>query len=172
MEYQVIDNFLEKEQFQVIRDQIVFNDKFPFYLSEYVTYKEEMKNVSHTAPWYATHMVYNENSPQSSLYDPFSQIFLPRFKELNIFKSLLRIKVNFYPPTNKLREHSPHSDYQFKCYGAVFSLNTCNGFTRINENVTIPSVENRIVFFDASQLHNSTSTSDSKGRFNINFNFL
>tara|TARA_R100000030_G_scaffold24845_1_gene18018 strand:- start:438 stop:782 length:345 start_codon:yes stop_codon:yes gene_type:complete len=86
-------------------------------------------------------------------------------------KKLLRIKANFYPHTETVKEHSSHVDYDFSHAGAVYSLNTCDGYTRIGEEI-VESIENRMVFFDASELHNSTTTSNAKGRFNINFNFL
>ena len=95
-----------------------------------------------------------------------------RIKEVEIFRSLLRVKVNFYPYSEKLIEHAPHTDYDFSHTGAVLSLNTCDGFTRLSDNSIVDSVENRIVFFDASTTHNSTTTTTSIGRYNINFNFL
>ena len=39
-------------------------------------------------------------------------------------------------------------------------------------NTTLNSIENRIVFFDASTMHNSTTTTTAIGRYNINFNFI
>ena len=45
----------------------------------------------------------------------------------------MRIKINFYPYTDTVKEHQPHFDYDFDHYGAIFSLNTCNGFTRLKD---------------------------------------
>ena len=87
-------------------------------------------------------------------------------------KALIRIKVNFYPHSKELIEHAPHTDDTFSHMGAVFSLNTCDGFTRLSDGSIIDSVENRIVFFDASTSHNSTTTTTDIGRYNINFNFI
>ena len=69
-------------------------------------------------------------------------------------------------------EHPQHIDYGFQHTAAVFSLNTCDGFTRLADGTKIDSVANRIVFFDGSSQHNSTTCTNQKGRFNINFNFL
>ena len=99
-------------------------------------------------------------------------MFIPKFQKYGSVKSLLRIKLNFYPHTETLKEHGQHVDYDFSCYGAIFSLNTCDGFTRLNDGTKIDSVENRILFFDPSLKHNSTTTTNSSGRWNINFNFL
>ena len=89
-----------------------------------------------------------------------------------MFRSLLRIKGNFYPHTETLREHAPHTDYKFSHTGALYSLNTCDGFTKLYDGTKVDSVANRILIFDASTSHNSSTTTTSAGRFNINFNFL
>ena len=71
-----------------------------------------------------------------------------------------------------MKEHSEHSDYPFSHKGALFSLNTCDGYTKFNDGTKVESVANRIIFFDASKNHQSTTTSNAKLRYNINFNFL
>ena len=45
-------------------------------------------------------------------------------------KSLLRIKINFYPNTHEVVEHTSHIDYDFSHTAAIFSLNTCDGYTK------------------------------------------
>ena len=55
--------------------------------------------------------------------------------------------------------------------GAVFSLNTCNGGTVI-DGQKFDSVGNRILFFDPTKPHHSTSTTDVKRRLNVNINYL
>ena len=87
-------------------------------------------------------------------------------------KSLIRVKANFYPQTYSLIEHQQHWDCPFPHKGAIFCLNTCNGFTRFEDQTTVGSVENRLILFDTSKLHNSTTCTDEKGRFNIAFNYF
>ena len=91
---------------------------------------------------------------------------------MNIYHSLLRIKGNFYPHTETLKEHAGHRDYLYSNTGALYSLNTCDGYTKLCDGTKIPSVANRILIFDSSIIHNSTTTTNAAGRFNINFNFL
>ena len=90
------------------------------------------------------------------------------------FAVLTRIKANFYPHTKTVNEHKPHKDDSFarRWRGAVYCLNTCDGYTGFSDGTKVDSVANRILIFDASTLHNSTTTTTSAGRFNINFNFL
>ena len=89
-----------------------------------------------------------------------------------IYHSLLRIKGNFYPHTETLKEHAGHRDYLYSNTGALYSLNTCDGFTKLYDGTKIDSVANRMLIFDASTVHNSSTTTTAAARFNINFNFL
>ena len=180
----IIDDFLPPEQLKTLQDTIIFGGTFPFYLSSHLNNND---TESDFWEWYGYHLIYN--TPHEHIYHHvivnqmgkgrvgvnersyynlvWNEIFS---KKINPDK-LLRIKANFYPHTQTVKEHSSHVDYDFSHAGAVYSLNTCDGYTRIGEEV-VESIENRMVFFDASELHNSTTTSNAKGRININFNFL
>ena len=117
---------------------------------------------------YLIHMVYFEHTPVSSLWENLTQAveLLPELK------ALIRIKVNFYPVTSTLTEHAVHTDNDFTHKGAVLSLTTCDGYTKLEDGTKIDSVENRLVIFDAGKPHNSTSTTTPIGRYNINFNYI
>ena len=93
------------------------------------------------------------------------------WKLLNM-KSLIRAKLNLYMRTDKIEEHHPHTDFPFEHKGCVFSFNTCDGYTILNDGTKIESIENRALLFDSSKSHSSTSTTNAKGRFNVNFNYF
>ena len=169
--YNVIDNFLPQEQFEEVRDSIMYHFDFPWYIHKRVNTvgkncTEEYWN------WYATHTFYRNDYATSQQCHRIYDIFIPRFVEKNIYHSLLRIKGNFYPHTETLKEHAGHRDYLYSNTGALYSLNTCDGYTKLCDGTKIPSVANRILIFDSSIIHNSTTTTNAAGRFNINFNFL
>ena len=169
--YNVIDNFLPQEQFEEVRDSIMYHFDFPWYIHKRVNTvgkncTEEYWN------WYATHTFYRNDYATSQQCHRIYDIFIPRFIEMNIYHSLLRIKGNFYPHTETLKEHAGHRDYLYSNTGALYSLNTCDGYTKLCDGTKIPSVANRILIFDSSIIHNSTTTTNAAGRFNINFNFL
>ena len=169
--YNVIDNFLPQEQFEEVRDSIMYHFDFPWYIHKRVNTvgkncTEEYWN------WYATHTFYRNDYATSQQCHRIYDIFIPRFVEMNIYHSLLRIKGNFYPHTETLKEHAGHRDYLYSNTGALYSLNTCDGYTKLCDGTKIHSVANRILIFDSSIIHNSTTTTNAAGRFNINFNFL
>ena len=176
MSYKIVDNFLEKKAFEYLQNLIISSDDddkdFPWKIITEVASKsyEESYNPKIEKQlwnWYAVHPIY-DTLPKSPYFDNILDIF----KDTWELKSLMRIKVNFYPYTSEVKEHASHQDYNFSHHGAVFSLNTCDGFTRMSNGDKVDSVANRIVFFDPSEYHNSSTTSNAKGRYNINFNYF
>ena len=117
-------------------------------------------------------MIYHHDTPQNQIYSNIINLFTPRFLQIANFKTMIRIKINAYPHTNVVKEHEKHIDFDYEHTGAVFSLNTCDGYTKFSDGTKVESVANRIVFFDASKKHQSTTTSNAKLRYNINFYFL
>ena len=167
MRKQIIDEFLPQETFKELQNDIL-STRFPFFIENKVNNFQTEKN---KFDWYATHTLYDDYVSKSSYFSNMESV-VNRINEIAIVRALLRIKVNFYPYTEKLIEHAPHTDDEFSHMGAVFSLNTCDGFTRLCDGSIVNSIENRIVFFDASTMHNSTTTTTAIGRYNINFNFI
>ena len=86
------------------------------------------------------------------------------------WKTLFRVKINFYGYTDKIYEHHMHTDFDFKHQVALISLNTCNGFTRLGKK-KIDSIANRAIIFNGHISHNSSTCTNSKGRWNINVNY-
>ena len=112
MDVNVIDDFLSQEEFEEVRDLMVYNDLFPWFFQKEVNSigKDCIKEYWN---WYGTHAFYVNDFVESKHCATLYNKFIPRFKEMNIFRSLLRIKGNFYPHTETLREHAPHTDYAF-----------------------------------------------------------
>lgn len=166
----IIDNFLPEKDFIQIRDLVMNTDNkvFPFYLQDTVAFSGE------TPPghwsWMGFHMLYHNDEPTSPWWKTLSPIFIDKFFDMGIYRGMLRMKCNFYPYTEILHQHDMHTDYHVFTPSAVFSLNTCDGYTIMKDGTKIDSVENRIVFFDGSKEHASTTTTTAYGRYNINFN--
>lgn len=171
MDVNVIDDFLSQEEFEEVQDLMMYNDLFPWFFQKEVNSKGK-DCIQEYWNWYGTHLFYKNDYPESDKCHILYDKFIPRFKEMGIFHSLIRIKGNFYPYTETLREHAPHVDYEFSHTGVLYSLNTCDGFTKLYDGTKVDSVANRIIIFDASTTHNSSTTTTAAGRFNINFNFL
>jgi len=161
------DNLLNKGELIKLKSSIISNN-FPWYFQDYIAYAD-----SNEKGFYFTHIFYDKdrqlrpvNTPNSNYYfiiEPILDILKP--------KSLIRVKGNLYMSTSKLVYHPFHIDYSYDHKAAIFYINTNDGLTILGDGVKIKSIENRLLLFDGSQEHRSTSCTDKKYRMNINFNY-
>jgi len=162
IEYKIIDNFLLEDEFKIFEKRIT-EHAFPWYFNTEVNHSQDEKDLS----FYLTHLVYYNSVPLSDIFKDFNIIL----DKINL-KSLIRIKINCYPSSHKIREHSSHVDYPFKHKGILFSINDCDGYTLLNDGTKIQSKRNRALFFDSSIPHQSTTCTNVQRRMNININYL
>jgi hypothetical protein len=161
--YKIIDNFLPKEELKIIQD-VMLGPDFPWYFNNVITDPQEIID-----GYYFTHVFFYEDTygPNSNFFN----ILIPILNKLD-FKALIRVKGNLHPNVNKYVINSKHTDYEFEHKGAIFYVNTNNGYTIIEDDVKIESIENRLLIFDPSKPHSSTNCTDTKRRVNINFNYF
>ena len=169
-DYKIIDNFLSSDVYKELHDILLpINEAIP---------------MNKTAPWLCfdsigtekgeedkmlisfVHMIY-AHQPVSFLHDKL----IPHITKLNI-KSLIRMKGNMYPRTETQKEHGMHTDFEFPHKAAILSINTCDGYTKLEDGTKIDSVENRMLIFDASKDHCSSTCTDQPVRVNININYF
>jgi hypothetical protein len=160
-EYQIIDNALSKEQASFIKNTMI-SQEFPWFYSGVVEGEYDIQQ------YYFTHNFFKRHNWLSNWAE---QIVGPILSVLDPV-SLIRIKGNFYPRSTEFLENNSHIDYDFPHMGAIYYVNTNDGFTVLEDGTQIESVENRILLFDPSKLHNSTHCTNEHGRVNINFNFF
>jgi len=163
MTYQIIDNVLPQDEFQKIKD-FILNSNFPWNLTPVVTNDKE--NLPINASYYFTHEFWSGFNTE-----PQAQVFAPLLNIMNC-RAMMRIKGNLYPSTESIVHHDNHIDYDFPHRGAIFYLNTNNGLTVLEDKINIESIENRLLLFDPSKPHCSTTCTDDKCRVNVNFNFF
>jgi len=165
--HKIIDNFLPDEIFNKL-EFIIFESKhFPWYFQADINTHHNKQLKSDDKTWYMTHIIYHNINAQSSYFNDFKVIL----NELDV-KALIRMKVNFYPSTEKLDIHKKHVDYSFPHKGFILYFNSCDGYTILEDGTKIESIRNRALLFDSSSPHRSTSCTNTKGRFNININYL
>lgn len=162
MTYQIIDNFLPNALSEKIRQTLTSNE-FPWYYQNSVAY-----NSQKDTEFYFNHLFYDAYYIRSNFWN---DVAYPIVEKINP-KSLIRVKANLYPNLNQWVENENHVDYTFECLGAIYYVNTNNGYTILEDKIKIESIQNRLVIFDASKSHRSTHCTDAKCRVNINFNYF
>ena len=159
---EIIDNFLDPYYFRLLQKSIVGKPSFPWYTDETTGISGTQKNDG----TYFTHMFYNDE-PLSD----YSVLLTPLIKKIPYDPNKLnRIKANLYPQSQRRIYHGWHQDFETSHKGCIFYLNTNNGYT-IFKNKKVKSIENRLLLFDPSIPHRSTTCTDALCRMNINFNY-
>lgn len=156
------NNLLEQKDFNNLK-QLLTATNFAWFRQKGVA----SLNKDEAVDCYFTHLFYDKNSVNSASFKDLK----PLLDIINA-KSLIRVKANFYPRTEKVIEHQFHTDYSFTHKAMIFSINTNNGYTKFKDGTKTDSVENRCVEFDGSKEHKSTTCTDKFGRINLGINYL
>jgi len=163
------DNFLSEQEHQTLYNTVT-GDFFPWSFTSYIVgpplEKEEEEN--NLEAFQLVHVFYNDSQIVSKAFN----ILNPLLKKLNQ-QTLVRIKLNLNPYARNLTLGGYHRDQNFKCKGAIYYLNTNNGYTLFKKGKKkVNSVKNRIVFFDTDAYHLGTNSTDCKNRLVLNFNYF
>lgn len=156
--YNIIDNFLEDKEFNIIKD--IFNSTyFPWFYNN-----EQTKNDAS----YFNHIFYKDNNFNS----PYSnQVINPILQKLKPI-TLIRIMANLLINTGTASKSKNHTDHPFSHTTAIFYINTNNGMTILDENKKIKCIENRLLIFDGLIKHYAIRQTDEDRRMVININFI
>ena len=162
------DNYLSEQEHRTLYNTVT-GEFFPWCFTSYIVgpplEKEEEANLE---AFQLVHMFYNESQIVSKAFD----ILNPLLKRFN-HQTLVRIKLNLNHYSPKLTLGGYHRDQNFKCKGAIYYLNTNNGYTLFKKGKKkVSSVKNRIVFFDTEAYHLGTNSTDCKNRLVLNFNYF
>ena len=159
MDKKIIDNFLPQD-YLVHLQRMMLDHNFPW------LYNAEVAN-SGDPDFYFTHNLFQEFRPTSSIFEEF----IPFFKQLEM-NALVRARALLYTNQGRQIVHEKHIDFKFPHKTAVFYVNTNNGYTEFEDGTKVESVENRIVFFDGSRPHNSSTCTDQKIRVVLSINYF
>jgi hypothetical protein len=164
MSIQVIDNCLNDIDFKTIQETLI-SQNFPwFFLPSKVgdLYGDQGLNDCQF-----THMFYKNYSPNSKhidLVDPILKVLNP--------SAIVKIKANLTTVSSNIIEFPLHTDVEhFDGTTAIYYVNSNNGYTYFESGERVESVGNRLVIFDSTLKHAGTTSTDTKYRSLINFNY-
>ena len=156
------DNFLSKEDFSYIKENILDNRYFPWYHNDYKVTPED-NIVQFTHMFYEKH---NKNSDHYKFLEPILNIINP--------SAIRRIKANITYREKDFKKFELHTDFNDNFENqktGIFYMNTNNGKTVFDTDQEIDSVENRFITFPAHLKHAGTTHTDVPIRRVINFNW-
>tara|TARA_R100001510_G_C7520040_1_gene115944 strand:- start:108 stop:620 length:513 start_codon:yes stop_codon:yes gene_type:complete len=161
----VVENFLPKEKFNLLKDYFE-SDKVDWQFNS-STVKDKQDN-----EYLFSHIVSDDELNNNSNWKDLLELLQ---KHIGKFK-VSRVKVNLYPNQNKQIQHAFHCDPMLddgtvpkNWVTAILNLTTCNGYTLIGDD-KIPSKENELIYFDANTLHCGVTQDDVQTRIVVNIN--
>ena len=170
--YEVVDNFLDKEELESL-ESVLLSKQFPWFLNPQID-KESSYYVGRLQQQFS-HTVYAKDYRKSDWLPDFNCLL----NRMNIF-TLLRIKVNYLPQTEKRVTHDFHVDIEGSnvpknINTSIFYLNTNNGITIFEDTKEeVESVSNRMITFPGHLSHTGTTHTDEDVPYRIlvNFNYF
>ena len=158
----IIKDFLQKPLFDELQ-KIVYSTEFPYYYRGFVADQLDKSD------FYFEHILYLEKQQRSPHFD---DLLMPIIGNLK-YNYLIRAKLNCYTVKKEHIHTEMHRDYTYPHQVALFSLNTCNGYTYFEDTKEkVPSIANQLVIFDGNRNHCSVAQTDENLRINININIL
>ena len=169
MYYVIYDDFLSHADYGALKHYLSGGAGFPWNFSSRIN-----DNDVNNDDFYFAQTVYTQHQPITRQWNPMVDVqpFAPLIDSI-CYVSMTRIKCNMYMKSGsgKVYHHAKHVDYDNPNKGALFYLTTCNAPTVMEDGYEVQAVENRMLFFDASTLHCSSSPTDVANRMTINFNY-
>ena len=167
MSFDIHDDYLTISELAWVREG--FSRDFPWFFHDHLN--DESNDKPMLGNYYFNHCLIERGqvlSPEHLI------VFRPLIDKLNIrLDDIMRMKANLYPRTQRRVHHRSHVDYQpGSGFTALFYLNTNNGLTVVDGKKKIKSVENRMLFFDGSQKHHSTTCTNTNFRITVNFSIF
>jgi hypothetical protein len=163
MQYEVLNNFLEEKEFNLIKSTLL-RSNFPWYYNNEVVYNDKNN-------FQFTHIFFIDHSIVSNMFN----LIKPLINKINPI-SLVRIKANLTTKTDTIVEHGCHVDYDIqktdKMKTSIFYINSNNGYTRFKNKKMIKSKENRLLSFNTDMEHTGSTCTDENVRVVINLNYF
>ena len=167
-EIQVIDNFLNEENFEGLKR--IFNPGIPWTFSNILDDVNLICDQKYNYQY--VHGVYIKQEPVSRYFNNV----IPFLTKLDA-RALVRCKVNSICREEEIVVHGFHTDMQYPeehstglngMKTAILYLNTNNGFTCFENGTKVESIANRCVIFPAHFKHSGTTCTDVHRRLALN----
>ncbi len=162
MDHVISDNFLDRESFESIKEVVMGSNTIPWFLSWGVSSENaEGEGAYFTHTFYSDYQIISE----------YFKLLVPIFKQVRP-KALIRARANMSYQTSERIYHGMHTDYPYEHKGLILYLNDNDSCTVLEDGTEVECRENRILFFDPSKEHSSTTCTDQTVRSIIIVNYF
>jgi len=169
---EVIDDFLDSSQFELIYDSMMGNE-FPWYFYSYVDYADDdYRFIDDPDNYQFAHKFYDSTIGKES-HSYLLPTLAPIIEKIDC-KKLLRVKSNLNTKTSKHIKRDFHIDSDItwnKHKTSILYINTNNGWTEFKDGSKVNCVSNRMVIFDGAMKHAGVTCTVEKRKVLINFNY-
>ena len=153
--YKIIDNFLEREDFENL-SSIILDKNFLW----------SINSTEKTSTLFLELCHYINHEPLSEFYNSL----VPIMRKVQML-GLVEIKSNLYFGNKFIQSFKKEKNYDFNVGTAIYYLNSNDGYTLLEDGSKIESRENRILLFEDSEYY-ETNCTDNSCRVNITFNYF
>ena len=160
----IYDNFLPDDYFNYLSSHVMDASFQQWAFNYKVSDRDEEDSMDN---YYFIHRLYGENTPISPEYNLIGGIL----EQLHC-QAVIRARLLLYTNVGEFKKHGWHQDYDYNHKAALLYLNTCNGYTGFEDDVKVESVANRMLIFDGSVPHHSTTCTDEKYRYVLSINYF
>ena len=160
----ILDDVLTASIADNIEDiMIELKHNFPWYYAKHIVQSVTFE-ADDTSAFY--HMFMIDNEIKTSF---FSSIILPLLAHIN-FKKIIRVKANLYTKELENINTGFHTDTKGENKVAIYSVNSNNGCTLLEDGTKIESIKNRLAIFNDVP-HAAVTQTDQRRRINIVINY-
>ena len=158
----ITDDFLSDDEFRSIQNYFIGDSIHWFYNDSIANNKQGLDQFQFV------HTFFDVSKPSLKTFSPFLYPFLTKLNAKYIF----RIKANLRPRTTTGVLSDFHTDMSLNQQTGIFYLNTNNGYTKFQDDSTVPSVANRFLTFSGDLQHCGASPTDTNSRIVLNINYI
>ena len=181
---EIRDDFLPYNIFEKLKEDIVYNSSFPWFLNKVLDISTEGSYIGRTnCPdednRQFCYLFYKTDQDKLSTRPHMGRELekvIPLIQNYEFSHNqkyyLLHVKANLNVRAPENLEHGFHRDHPWNGKTSVFYLNDNDGYTKFQNGQVVKSKANRAVIFDSPELHTGSTPTDVYGRYVVNLNWV
>ena len=181
---EIRDDFLPYNIFEKLKEDIVYNSSFPWFLNKVLDISTEGSYIGRTnCPdednRQFCYLFYKTDQDKLSTRPHMGRELekvIPLIQNYEFSHNqkyyLLHVKANLNVRAPENLEHGFHRDHPWNGKTSVFYLNDNDGYTKFQNGQVVESKANRAVIFDSPELHTGSTPTDAYGRYVVNLNWV